>query len=179
MLNIDESSIRDTVAQKVADDLVNDEHLLAEVSKKVQARIDNLFAERVDVLITKAIDDAVVNAFEREYTKVDQWGQKVGQTTSVKNQLDKIIGDFWSARVSSTSGQPTERSYDSVSRAEFIMLKVCAADFSKTMQEHAINIAGHLKDGLRNQMAAHMDNILSDLFRVKSLQDQGKVVKPY
>ena len=41
------------------------------------------------------------------------------------------------------------------------------------------NVTGALKDGLRTQLATHMDNMLSSLFHVKSLQDQGKVKKPW
>lgn len=59
------------------------------------------------------------------------------------------------------------------------MTQICAEDFSKQMKDSAVNITGHLKDGLRNQMGKVMDDILSELFKVKSLQDQGKVEKPY
>jgi hypothetical protein len=47
------------------------------------------------------------------------------------------------------------------------------------MRQSAQNITGALKDGLRNQMAYQMDQLLEGLFRIKSLQDQGKVEKPY
>ncbi|MNH42194.1 hypothetical protein D3C79_1038450 [compost metagenome] len=59
------------------------------------------------------------------------------------------------------------------------MTKICAEDFSKEMQQHVTNVTGSLKDGLRKQMANQMDALLNDLFKVRSLQDQGKVEKPY
>jgi hypothetical protein len=82
-------------------------------------------------------------------------------------------------RVDAKSGKPTESSYSSVSRAEFLMTQICAQDFSETMKQHALNVTGALKDGLRNQLATQMDGMLSGLFHVKSLQDQGKVEKPW
>ncbi len=179
ILNIDQAALVQSVAEHVADRLIDNDDIAQEVRKKIDNRINNLFAERVDKIVADAVDDAVRNGFEREYTRVDQWGEKVGETTTVKKQLDKMIGDYWSARVNAKSGTPTESTYNTVSRAEYVMMAVCAENFSETMRSHALNIAGHLKDGLRKQMAAHMDNILSDLFRVKSLMDQGKVEKPY
>lgn len=59
------------------------------------------------------------------------------------------------------------------------MTQICAKDFSDEMKGHAVNITGALKDGLRTQLAKHMDEMLNDLFRVKSLQDQGKAEKPW
>lgn len=51
--------------------------------------------------------------------------------------------------------------------------------FSAAMKQSALNVTGALKDGLRNQIGQQMDVLLNDLFRIKSLQDQGKVEKPY
>ena len=59
------------------------------------------------------------------------------------------------------------------------MTKICAEDFSKQIQQSVANVTGALKDGLRNQLANQMDTMLNDLFKIKSLQDQGKVEKPY
>jgi len=59
------------------------------------------------------------------------------------------------------------------------MTQACAEDFSVAMKQHVTNVTGALKDGLRNEIAKQMDGMLSELFRVKSLQDQGKVEKPY
>lgn len=119
-----------------------------------------------------------MNGFEREYQKVDRWGSKVGDSTSVKKELERIVGTYWSERVDS-KGNRTDSNYNSMSRAEFLMLKICADDFSKAVQESATNVTGALKDGLRNQLGKQMDIMLSGLFNVKSLQDQGKIEKPY
>jgi len=179
MLNIDEATLRETIAQRAADQLLDDDAIAEEVRKKVDLRISKLFADRVDKLISDAIDEAFRNGLEREYARVNSWGEKQGETTTIKKELEHMIGRYWSARVNSSNGKETDSSYNSVSRAEYVMMTVCGAKFNEDMKQVALNVTGHLKDGLRNQMAAHMDNILNDLFRVKSLQDQGKVVKPY
>lgn len=135
--------------------------------------------QRASAQIQAAIDDAIKQGFEREYQKVDSWGQAVGEQTSIKQQLDKMVGGYWNTPVDKRTGNPTEHGYSAITRAEFLMAKICAEDFSETMKNSAVQVTGALKDGLRNQMGQHMDQLLESLFRVRSLQDQGKVEKPY
>ncbi|MDQ4680748.1 hypothetical protein, partial [Stenotrophomonas maltophilia group sp. RNC7] len=69
--------------------------------------------------------------------------------------------------------------YNAVTRAEYLMTQICAQDFSEGMKQSVLSVTGALKDGLRAQLAAHMDKMLDELFCIKSLQDQGKVEKPW
>lgn len=177
-MQIDQARLEKAVVQQVIDYFVDEEKTFEKIRNDISARIDKLFADHATEMVKKMAEDAVLNGFEREYVKIDQWGQKAGEPTSIKKELERMVSAHWSERVD-LKGNSTDSSYNSTSRAEYLMNKICAADFSKTMQEHATNITGHLKDGLRTQLAAHMDIMLSDLFRVKSLQDQGKVEKPW
>lgn len=179
MLNINEEDLKAAIVTRAAEDLVNDEHLSGLVAKEVKARVDKIFIDRAEAQIAAAIDDAIKAGFEREYQRVSPWGEPTGPKTSIQKELDKLVSGYWNARVD-THGKPTENSYGtSMTRAEFLMTKICAQDFSEAMKQSALNVTGALKDGLRNQMAKHMDDLLGELFRVRSLQDQGKVEKPY
>lgn len=180
MLNINEEDLKLAIVQKAADEILSsDDDLSSLIAKEVKSRLDAIFKERAEAQIAAAIDAAILGGFEREYQRTNQWGEPSGPKTSIKAELGKIVEGFWNARVDAKSGKPTDSSYRSVSRAEFLMTQICAEDFSKTMKEHAINVTGALKDGLRKQLAVHMDTMLSELFHVKSLQDQGKVEKPW
>lgn len=175
---IDQDRIEKAVVQQVVDYFAEEGKIYETIRKGIADRIDKIFAEQAAEMVRKITDDAVMNGFERQYQKVDKWGNKIGSPTSVKKELERLVGNYWSDRVDQ-KGEPTDSSYNTMSRAEYLMTKICAADFSATMQSHALSVAGALKDGLRNQLAKHMDNMLADLFRVKSLQDQGKVEKPW
>jgi hypothetical protein len=180
MLNINEEDLKRAIVERAADEILRaDDDLSSLIAKEVKSRLDTIFAQRAQAQIAAAIDAAIVGGFEREYQRTNQWGEPNGPKTSIKAELGKIVDGFWNARVDAKSGKQTESSYSSVSRAEFLMTQICAQDFSETMKQHATNITGALKDGLRNQLAAQMDAMLSDLFHVKSLQDQGKVEKPW
>ena len=152
--------------------------MLDDIRKGVDDRINNIFAERADALIQETLNAAIKGGFEREYSKVDQWGKREGEATSISKELERLVSGYWSERVGK-NGKPTTSSYDSITRAEYLMTQICAEDFSAHMKQAALSVTGGLKDGLRNQMAAQMDKMLGDLFKVKSLQDQGKVEKPY
>ena len=179
MLNINEEDLKNAIVEKAADELLrHDEDLGAMVSKEVQRRIEKIFVDRADAQIAAAVDAAVQKGFDVEYQRVNNWGQPEGEKTTIRAQLDKLIGGYWTTKVDSRTGKPGD-SYNSTTRAEYLMTQICAENFSEEMKKHATNIAGHLKDGLRGQLASVMDNMLNDLFHVKSLQDQGKVTKPY
>lgn len=151
--------------------------LLKQIREKVDSKIDVLFEETAEKLIQDTVDTVVRDGFNREYIKRDQWG-KPQETTTISKELEKLISSYWSDKVD-TNGKPTASSYGGVTRAEYLMTQICAADFSEAMKQSVTNVTGHLKDELRNKLARQMDSMLDGLFKVKSLQDQGKVEKSY
>lgn len=180
MLNINEQDLKEAIAQKAADEILSEDHdLSGMIAKEVKARLDKIFIDRAEAQIQAAIDHAVQTAFDREYQRVTTWGEADGPKTSIRAQIDKVINGYWSEQVNAKTGKPNDGYGDKVTRAEYLVTQMCARDFSAQMRQDALNITGALKDGLRNQMAAVMDEMLNGLFHVKSLQDQGKVEKPY
>lgn len=180
MLNINEEDLKAAIVERAADAILEqDDDLTSMISNEVKSRLDKIFIDRAEAQIEAAIDNAVQTAFDREYQRVTSWGEADGPKTSIRAQIDKVITGYWSEQVNAKSGKPDSGYGDKVSRAEFLVTQMCAKDFSQQMRNDAIQITGALKDGLRNQMAKVMDEMLSSLFHVKSLQDQGKVEKPY
>lgn len=178
MLTIDMDRLQKTVAEQVVDDLIDNDKIKDEIRKKIDARIDALFADSAKAILEERVSAAIHNGFERSYQRVDQWGRPVGDPSTIAKELNRIVGSYWNERVGK-DGKPTDSSYSSMSRAEYVMSQICAEKFSEEMKQHALNVTGALKDGFRTQIGKHMDNMLNDLFKVKSLQDQGKVEKPY
>ena len=180
MLNINEEDLKAAIVERAADEILKqDDDLTAMISMEVKSRLDKIFIDRAEAQIKAAIDHAVQTAFDREYQRVTSWGEAEGPKTSIRAQIDKVINGYWSEQVNAKTGKPNDGYGDKVTRAEYLVTQMCARDFSEQMRQDALNITGALKDGLRNQMAAVLDETLNGLFRVKSLQDQGKVQKPY
>ena len=181
MLNINEEDLQKAIVERVSDELLrSDDDLSTLVQKEVRVRLDKIFTEQANAQIEEVIADAVNGSFDREYQRITKWGEPDGSKTTIRAELEKTINNYWSQKVETKTGKPVDSSYcPSITRAEYLMTTICAADFSESMKASALNVTGHLKDGLRNQLAIVMDGILNELFRVKSLQDQGKVEKPY
>lgn len=177
-MQFDEDEMKKLVAEKAAEQFMRDDDIWAMVKRDIDARISKLFTERAEKAIADVIDAAIKDGFERTYQRVDQFGKKCGEPTTIGKELNRLIGDYWSDRVDQ-SGKKTDSSYNSTSRAEWVMAQIVAEDFSKQMKSAAVSVTAALKDGFRAQMAKHVDSLLDELFRVKSIQDQGKATKPW
>lgn len=179
MLQFNEEALSQAIIDKAVDELMaRDDEMYARIREKIDRKIDALFADKAVDVIESAIKAAVDNGFEREYQKVDTWGQAVGDKTSLKKEVERITVGYWDTNVDPRSGKPSS-SYGAIKRSEYAMVQLCGQGFSEEMAKHLANITGYLKDELRNKLAAHMDQMLSDVFKVRSLQDQGKVEKPW
>lgn len=178
-INIDADTLHKQVAERVVDDLIDNERIREDISKRIDKRLDEIFSVSVTASLAEEARAAFRDGLSRTYQPVDAWGTPVGEPTTMKKKLESLVSTYWSQPVNKANGEPTTSSYQAVSRAEYMMAQICAKDFSETMRTAALSITGALKDGFRAQMAKHMDNLLDELFRVKSLQDQGKVEKPY
>ena len=180
MLNINEDEIKAAIVQKAADEILRQDDGLTEmIRKEVKSRMDKIFADSAEAQIESMINDAIKEGFNHEYQRVTQFGEPNGPKTTIRNELEKTVSGYWTAKVDAKTGKPSTSDYSSVTRAEYLMTQICAEDFSNTMKQNVQNVTGALKDGLRNQLAKNMDYMLDELFRIKSLQDQGKVEKPY
>lgn len=179
-LQIDTKAVMELAANKVADSVLDDDETLNGLCRKeIERRIDKLFKERAEAQISAAIDAAISGALDREYFRVDTWGQKQGKGTTIRSELGKLVDTYWTTNVDPRTGKPTDNTYSAVTRAQFVMTQVCAEDFTDKMKQSAVSVTAALKDGFRKQLGAHVDSLLDELFRVKSLADQGKAEKPW
>ena len=179
-LTIDNAALMGLAAQKIADAAMYEDNSIMEMARKeITARIDKIFVERADAAVSAAIDNAVSDALDRKYRRIDQFGEPKGEATTIRAELAKLAEGYWSTRINAQSGKVSNDSYGTITRAEYVMIQACGDKFSAQMKQAGVSMAAALKDGLRVQMASKVDGLLDELFRVKSLQDQGKASKPW
>ena len=160
------------IANAVADQLYSNYDFMKKIETHIKAKIDKLFAEEVEDMISSAVDKIVTDGFNREYIRTNSFGEAIGEPTTIAKSLESMISSYWTALVDK-SGKPTSNTYNAVTRAEYLMTKICADDFEKGMKPFVVNVTGALKDGLRKELASHMDKMLNELFRVKTSDDKG------
>jgi hypothetical protein len=170
-MKLDQKRIEDAVIEQIAETIISEDELRSRVASAVDARIDRHFKTIADAQISQAVDKAITDGLEHEYCRVDSFGRKSGEPTSVRKELECVIAGYWNARVDK-NGVPSDSSYSTISRAEFVMLKLVAADFSGEMKQHIVNLGGSLKDSLRHELRTTLDKLLSEVFYVQSEQDR-------
>jgi hypothetical protein len=170
-MEINKSRIEDGIIDQVASEFVNEENLSASIRDEVNKRIDRLFKDKADAQIADAINEAIRNGFDREYCRVNSWGEKEGNKTTIRKELERLIGDYWNTKVE-RDGKPASYGDNKLTRAEWVMAQMVAADFKDTMKQHVVNVAAGLKDGLRDELHKTVNQLLTGVFHVKSLEDQ-------
>lgn len=171
-MNIDQEKIEKAIIEQAVYQMTGEDELFERVRNGINARIDKLFAEKVDALVSETVSKIAAEGFDRSYQKVDTFGKPQGEKTTIRQELERLVTNYWEARVD-RNGKPTESSYSSTSRAEWMMVQICADDFSKEMKQHVVNVGGALKDHFRGVLNEHIGLLLSEVFRVNSAGDQA------
>jgi hypothetical protein len=164
-----EQSIIDKVSEEIIGNIDLSSAISSRVEKEMDKRITAGVGKALDGILQKALDDG----FDHAYTPVDTFGRPSGETTTIRQQLERQVNNYWTERVDK-NGKKTDSSYSSISRAEYIMLTVAADGFSNEMKQHMVQIGSHLKDSLRSELRKTLDQLLTEVFHVKSLGDQNK-----
>jgi len=170
---LDMAAVEQAVVDRAVDRFF-DEHFDfgSTLKRAVESRFNALFAEKADAAITAAIDAALDDGFNREFTRVTPWGEKQGQPTTIRRELEFMLANFWQQKVD-RQGKPSD-GYNSVTRAEYQMIRIAGEDFIKNLESHLVGAAATFKDGLRNELRGRVDTMLAGLFHVKSGQDQAE-----
>lgn len=171
-MQIDQAKIEKAIVEQAVQNFADDDDLYSRIRDGINQRIDKVFADKVSLVVTESVERIVGEGFERTYRKTDSFGRPVGDPTSISKELELIVSNYWTARVDS-AGRPTDSSYSSMTRAEWMMAKICADDFSKEMKQHVVNVGGALKDHFRGVLNEHIGTMLSDVFHVQTAADKA------
>ena len=169
-MEINLQQVEAAIVEQAVQKIISDDDLYSRVKTGLEARINKVFADRVSVLLNEKIEIIVKEGFNRSYCKSDGFGRPVGETTSISKEMEGLIQNYWQTRVG-RDGKPTDSTYNSMTRAEWMMVQICADDFTKEMKQHVTNVGGALKDHFRGVLNNHVALMLSDVFHVKSAGD--------
>ena len=172
-MELNQQAIQDAIVAQAVREFTNDNDIYERAKRGIEARIDALFANEVSALIKTKIAEVTKEGFDREYCKRDGFGKPVGQPTSISKELEALVSGYWTQRVG-RDGKPTDGSYGSLSRAEWMMTQLCADDFGKEMKQHVVNVGGALKDHFREVLSQHVAIMLSEVFKVQSAGDRER-----
>lgn len=172
-MELDQTRIEAAIVREVADNLMHKDELRERVKNAATKRIDEMFKAVADDQIAAAVNAAIKSGFDHEYSRVNTFGQREGEPTTIRKELERLIAGYWNETVD-RQGKPTSGYGSSITRAEWTMMQIVADSFKDDMKQHVINLGGTLKDGLRAELHKTVNSLLSEVFHVKSLDD-GKL----
>lgn len=172
-MEVNAERIEQAIIAEVADKFLGDDELLARAKTEISAKIDTMWKTSVEAQVTAAVEQAISRGFDHEYQRVDTFGMAKGEKTTIRAELEKLISGYWNTIVDK-SGKPTTGYGEKLTRAEWLMGQMVAADFQGEMKQHVINIGGSLKDKLRAELHETVNHLLSQVFHVHSADDQNQ-----
>ncbi len=138
-------------------------------------RLNRLFAERAEAEIEATVSAIIKDGFDREFRPVDAFGHPSGPSTTLRKALAGMISNFWQQKVDK-SGKPGDGWGYDMTRAEYTMAQLVTSDFRGELQQHVVNVAGGLKDGLRAELRNTVNGLLDQVFRVRTQNDKPELL---
>jgi hypothetical protein len=171
-MNIDMKSVEQALVVEMAR-MAQEEIDPSEMLRKaIEKRINEVFTECAERQIADAVNAAIRDGFDREYCRVNSFGQNASAPTTIRKELEKLVADYWNTKVDK-NGKPSDAYGCSSTRAEWVMMQLVASDFKGEMQQHVANVAGGLKDGLRKTLHKTVNELLSGVFHVRTADDKN------
>ena len=172
-MKIDKDAIQKGVIERITEEMLDRVDWHDVIRGMLQEKVDASYSTAVEKNIDEIVDKAIKSGFEHEYHKTNGLGLPMGDKTSIGAELEKLIGRYWTEKVSS-NGKPSDSSFHTTTRAEWLMLQICGDKFTEQMKQQVVNVTGDLKDNLRGVLRQQTDNMVKDLFRVRTKDDQAE-----
>ena len=171
-MELNQAAIEAAIVRDVADRIIGEDDIFARVKTAVDTRINKLFQEHANAKIEAAIATAITKGFEHEYIRVDSFGQRTSAPTTIRAELEKMIAGYWNEKVNKQGKSDSGYGCDTT-RAEWLMTQLVASDFQGSMKQHVVNLGGALKDKLRLELHQTVNKLLTEVFHVRSEDDEA------
>jgi hypothetical protein len=136
------------------------------IERVIAKRVDKLFAERADALLTETLAKVFEEGLNRQFQRVDDFGDPVGEPTTLKKELARLTDEYWKQRVDKGSGKPCEKAYGSITRAEFLMVQMCAKGLSSELNHITDDVVLALREQLTDAVVKWVEDHVDSKFRV-------------
>lgn len=159
-LNITQEELIEIAANKLADQYDGES-----LYKYATNRIDKLIKETVEFKIKERVDAFLKEEMEKivnqEINPVNMWGEKTGESTSLKQILADQAREFWCCKVDK-NGQ--ESSYGGRPRYQVTCQNIMKEAFTETLKQSADTITAEFKKalitGMQTQVVENVNKLI-------------------
>jgi len=173
-INIDPKDVLELAAQKVADNVLSQyEDLYEIVTTRIKEEINSVITKEVRQSMTEVVDktlaDELQKVLSQEIVPVDMWGERVGEPTTIKEQLHKRALVYWEERVekdNNNRGHYRVTSYGGQPRHKIVFQDVAQEAFDAAIKENVNEMVKAFRDAVRKDACAvvteNIDKIINN-----------------
>lgn len=132
--------------------------VMEKVSEQVDAKLDAIIVKAAEDKASKIVDMITGEFMNKEFSRIDQFGDEIETGLTVKNLLKKRFDEFWKAPVNSDGGEG--RHGETKSRVEWkieAMIKIHSEKFAKILTADTEDkIKASMKENLSKTIGAKL-----------------------
>ncbi len=144
--------------------------IIESASKQVASMIYKEIVEdirrKTQEMVSKKISETLIDALNKEYQPVDDYGYIIGEKTSLREQFVKSTKEWWSQKVD-TNGKATNSSYNSMPRHQYIAKEVIGDVLEKTLKEDLYKLVAESKEMVRIGIAKEVVSLIDQVWQKK------------
>lgn len=171
-VDINKEQIEKAIVNQVVDELMDNSDFFSLVKDEVARRAETALAKGIDDQIEIAINNVMEKALDSEIQPVNTWGEREGEPTTIRGALHDRAKNFWTEKVDRNG--KASGGYNCTPRYEHVLGVITAKEFESQIKQNITDIAGAIKDAIRDDLREQVDKHLDGLFKVKSAFDQGR-----
>lgn len=166
---LNKEEINAAIIDKAVGQLLGDSDFLYErIDAEVGKLIRDAIAKRLNDAVENTLNTIMTQALDTEVSPVNIWGEREGKPTTLRAALHDRAAKFWSEKVNK-KGEISN--YGGKPRYEYVLSEIVGSEFNAAIKQNIVNIAGAVKDAVRNDFYDAVDKNLNDLFKIKSIDD--------
>jgi len=171
-LELNQSEIKEAIVNKAVDEVLGGSGELRDlILREARERIDAEISKRLNTAVEQTLNTILEQSLDSEIHPVNTWGEREGEPTTIRASLHDRAKSFWSEKVDKAG---KKSSYHGVPRYEHVLSVITAQEFDLAVKQNIVNIAGAIKDAVRQDFYSAVDVKLNEFFKVTSAADQKR-----
>ena len=142
-IELNAEKIIEQAASRLADEAFDSVNALEMLESEISRRIDKFLNERSKSLMEETLQKAMADIMTREILPVNEWGERTGTKTTLRDEMQRRAQEFWAVNVDN-KGTPT--SYGGKPRHQHMYEKIASDVFAREIQTNIESVISGFRD---------------------------------
>ena len=145
-IELNPEKIIEQAAARLADEAYENVNAMEMLEAEISNRIDKFLKDRATTLMEDTLRRAMDEIMTREILPVNQWGERTGAKTTLRDEMQRRAQEFWEVKVDE-KGNPT--TYGGKPRHQRMYENIASDVFAKSIQDNIEDVIAGFRDALR------------------------------